>query len=149
MIYIFTELIGLIEVFCQESSCYDSLHDITNNYTYKTISNILKNNYEVKCGIPYIVLFDNDDYIDSVRHDQVKHNPFYDENSGCFVFLNINTLILGVYEMLKKIHLEHPSDTEVERKYKLLKMFIQKVYKDYKRKHTESELCDLFNNFST
>lgn len=147
MIYVFTELIGLIEVFCQDSH-YDMERNITNNYTFKTISNILHKNYEVKCGIPYIVLFDNEDYMDSIIHDYVKHSPSYDENSGCFVFENINKLILGVYEILKKLHFENPNDMEVERKYELLKGFIQKVYKDFKRKKTESDLCDMFKTFS-
>lgn len=144
MIFVFTELLGMIELFCKTNTSYDSEHVITNNYTFKTISMILKNNYQVKCGIPYIVLFENEAYIDNIVYD--LDDMVYDDESGCFVFPNINALIMGIHKLLKKLHLEHPNDTDLEEKFETVKLFIQKAYKDYKKLKQESDLCDMFRN---
>lgn len=143
MVYVFTELLGMIDLFCKANNSYDSKHVISNNNTFKTISMILKNNYQTRYGIPYIVLFENDDYIDSLVCDL---NLIYDDESGCFVFSNINALINGIYGILKKLHLEHPNDTDLEEKFEMVRTFIQKVYKDYKKLKQESDLSDMFRN---
>lgn len=127
-VYVFAELMGMIELFCKTDNSYDSKHVISKNHTFKTISMILKKNYQVKCGIPYIVLFEQEDYIDSIVCDL---NLEFDDNSGCFIFSNINALVNGIYEILKKLHLEHPNDTDIEERFEMVKLFIEKVYKDY------------------
>jgi hypothetical protein len=104
---------------------------------------ILKKNYQTRYGIPYIVLFENEDYIDSIVYDL---NLIYDDESGCFVFSNMNALVNGIYGILKKLHLEHPNDTDIEEKFEMVKRFIEKVYKDYRKLKQESDLCDMFRN---
>lgn len=143
MIYILSDLINFIELFVYTPICdYDI--KIYNNDTYKTISFMMKENKELKCGVPYICLFDNEDYIDSIIHDYVKYNPFYDKDSGCFIFPNINIMIRGCFEILKKVRDEHPLDDNIKDKYNLLDCFMKKVYKEYNRCEVENELSNLF-----
>jgi hypothetical protein len=107
---------------------------------YKLIEHILKKLPNFSCAVPYFILFENEEFIDLIRHDHVKYNPIYDENISSFIFNNIHDLFYGIFEILKKINYEYPNVMEVEDKYTKMKLFLNIVENTVNM----NDLCELF-----
>lgn len=136
--YIISELFDFIE------KCITDLDNAKNTHLYKIINNIINNTSpNVEIGIPYFILFEeNLDYIDIIRHDFVKHNPVYDDESKCFVFKGINRMFYGTKEILKKIHIEYPNDTVILDNLNKIEIFL-KIAND---SICMDDLCEILNN---
>lgn len=106
---------------------------------YKLIQNILTKSSEFKCGIPYFILFENEDFVDLIKYDYVKYNPVYDETLSCIVFNNIHDLFYGIREVLKKVHQEYPNEQDVKDNYEKIRIFLSIVESSLNM----DELCDL------
>lgn len=109
---------------------------------YRMIENILTRMPNFKCAIPYFILFENRDLIDLIKHDYVKYNPIYDENTSCIIFSNIHDMFYGIREILKKVAEEYPNELGVKDNYDKMKIFISIV----ENAMNMEELCDLLNN---
>jgi hypothetical protein len=121
---IFAEIFEFVEYTCK----YGAEASKERAY-YRMMKRLMETMYDMKCGVPYFVLFDDDTYLDVViNYDNFRYNPSYDAASACIVFPDVNALFYGIRELLhtirmNQVHIDH----HVEDKYNQMNCFLKIV----------------------
>ena len=109
---------------------------------YRTLRNIIINLNTTPIGIPYWILFDEQQVIQRLVKDTNYSLPHFDEPTECFVFKDINDAVYGCEDVLKYAMVEFPHNYSIKSK---CEMFGKAIHLMTNNSTDIDDICTMFN----
>ena len=111
---------------------------------YKLFSNIVSNikTPEYVFAIPYFSLFDNIEYVDTIKLKS-KKNIKYNAELECFLFLDFSECFYFCMDSFKTLYENFPEDSDIENKYNVYHIAMKMINSYIEIDDVYAKMCDL------